>query len=249
MAGEILVIRKKDVFSSILIEKGFSVINFPVIKTETLADLTELENLLNEIETFDGIFITSAKAAEIVSAKLKEMRKTFRGKFYVLGKRSADLLKKSGEIFFDENATTAEELLRLIPTAELENKQFLFPRGNKSLRVVPETLRNIAEVSETLVYNTSEIETDATKAAEIKEKIESEEIAAVCFFSPSGVEGFLKQFENFSQSKVKIAAFGQTTAQFIEANNLRVDFIAAKPIATNFASELVNFLYFEKELN
>ena len=92
MTPQILVIRQPDVFSSILIEQGFSVINFPTIKTETLADLSELENYLTEIENFDGIFITSAKAAEIFASKFREAQRKFRGKFFVLGRRSADLL-------------------------------------------------------------------------------------------------------------------------------------------------------------
>ncbi len=80
---EILVIRETDVFTSTLIENGFSVTNFPVIKTKTLSDLSELESFIAEIENFDGIFITSSKAAEIVSAKLSKTEKDFNGKFFV----------------------------------------------------------------------------------------------------------------------------------------------------------------------
>jgi len=240
---EILVIREKDVFTQLLIENGFSVLNFPTIKTEPLADLSELENFIAEIENFDGIFITSSKAAEIVAAKLSETGKDFKGKFYVLGKRSRDCLKKLGcQIFYSENATTAEELLKAIPKEELKNKRFLFPRGNRSLRVVPETLRNIAEVFETIVYRTTEIETDEAELLEVKEKCGRGKFDAVCFFSPSGVEEFLRKFDGFSQGEIKIAAIGQTTARCVEENNLRVDFVSAKPTAKEFANELSDFL-------
>jgi uroporphyrinogen-III synthase len=75
-----------------------------------------------------------------------------------LGKRSRDLLNKFGfEIFFGEDATTVKELLETIPKEELKNKKFLFPRGNRSLRVVPETLENIAEIIETIVYRTHKL--------------------------------------------------------------------------------------------
>ncbi|HXG85135.1 MAG TPA: uroporphyrinogen-III synthase [Pyrinomonadaceae bacterium] len=241
--SEILVIREKDVFAQVLIENGFLVTNFPTIKTETVSDLSELEGFIAEIETFDGIFITSSKAAEIVSAKLSETGKDFNGKFYVLGKRSGDLLKKFGyETFFSERATTAEELLQLIPKEELKNKRFLFPRGNRSLRVVPEMLLNIAEVFETIVYQTTEIETDKAILLVIKEKFERGKFDAICFFSPSGVEEFLKKFESFSQGEMIIAVIGQTTARCVEENNLRVDFISAKPNAKDFAFELTDFL-------
>jgi len=242
MPAEILVIREKDRFSLILSERGFLVINFPVIKTEPLADLSELENCLAEIETFDGIFVTSSKASEIVLAKLSEMQKDFRGKFFVLGKRSADLLENAGyETFFNEQATTAKELLELIPKEELKNKKFLFPCGNRSFRVVPETLQNIAEVHEVVVYRTLDTETDEKTFVEVKQKFEREKIVAVCFFSPSGVEGFLGKFENFSQNNLKVAAIGKTTARCAVDNNLRVDFVSAKSSATDFAVELADF--------
>lgn len=240
---EILVIREKDVFTQVLIENGFLVTNFPTIKTETVSDLSELEDFVAEIENFDGIFITSSKAAEIVSAKLSETGKDFNGKFYVLGKRSRDLLTKPNhEIFFSKNATTAKELIEAIPKEDLKNKRFLFPRGNRSLRVVPEMLRDIAEVVETIVYRTTEIETDKAILLEIKEKFERGKFDAICFFSPSGVKEFLKKFESFSQGEIKIAIIGKTTARCVEENKLRVDFVAAKPIAKDFAFELTDFL-------
>ena len=243
MRREILVIREKDRFSSILIEQGFSVMNFPVIKTEPLEDLLELENRLAEIEIFDGIFITSSNAAEIVLGKLKETGKVFAGKFYVLGKRSAQILENSDcEIFFSEQATNAEELLELIPQSELQGKKFLFPCGNQSLRVIPEKLKTIAEVRETVVYRTAATETNKKQSDEINRKVKNKEVLAVCFFSPSGVEEFLRIFPDFSGEKIRIAAIGKTTASCIVKNNLRVDFISAKPNAENFALELTKYL-------
>jgi len=243
MTPQILVIRQPDVFSSILIEQGFSVINLPLIKTEAVSDLTELENYLAEIENFDGIFITSAKAAEIFAAKFREAQRDFRGIFYVLGKRSADLLKYLGHgVFSGFYANTAEELLEIISQKELENKRFLFPRGNRSLRVIPETLQGIAKVAETIVYQTFDLEPDEKELFEIEEKLECGIITAVCFFSPSGVEGFLENFKDFSQKEIKIAAIGKTTARFAEEKKLRVDFVSTKPAAEDFAAELVSYL-------
>lgn len=243
MRTEILVIREKDRFSEILIEKNFSVTNFPLIKTEALADLSDLESCLAEIENFDGVFVTSVKATEIVSAKLNQTRKNFRGKFFVLGKRSNDLLIKSGcETFFIEQAATAEEFLSLIPNEELKNKRFLFPRGNRSLRFVPEKLAKIADVRETVVYETIDIDYDETKTGVIRKKLTTGKFAAVCFFSPSGVEKFLRTFKDFAQNELKIALIGKTTSRCAEDNNLRVDFVSTKPAAADFALETADFL-------
>lgn len=239
--SEILVVREFDQFSSILIERGFSVINFPTIKTEAVSDLAKLDSAIAEIENFNGIFITSRKAAEVFLERFKS--RSFDRKFYVLGKRTNDLLESAGfETFFDENAKTAVELIISIPKEEIVGKKFLFMRGNRSLRVIPETLEGIAEVREVIIYQTEKADFDGEKFDKIKEKFSEKEIAAVCFFSPSGVKEFLEKFENFSQGDVKIASIGRTTAKFIEENNFRVDFIAAKPLAKIFADGLAENL-------
>ena len=241
MRSEILVIREKDRFSSVLSEQGFSVTNFPTIKTEPLKDLSELENYLKEIENFDGIFITSLKATEIFLEKLNG--KKFHGKIFVLGKSSNDLFKSAGlETFYSEQANTAEDLLKLIPEDELKGKRFLFPCGDRSLRVIPEKLKDFADVREAVVYKTIATENEKNKSELIKNKLERESFAAVCFFSPTGVESFLNKFPEFEQKKTKIAAIGQTTAKFAEEKNLRVDFISKKPTAEDYAFGLAEFL-------
>lgn len=241
--SEILVVREKDAFSSILIESGFLVINFPTVKTETLDDLTELQDYLKNLDRFDGIFITSAKAAEIFISAASEKNKRFGGKFYALGNRSVNLLENAGYKTFSSGAAkTAAQLLEAIPKDELENKKFLFLGGNRSLRVVPDALKDVAEVTEAVVYRTVAVETNDDELIEIKEKITRGEIDAICFFSPSGAEEFAKIFEGFLQGEIKIAAIGETTRQFIEANNLRVDFISEKPNAKDFAADLIKYL-------
>ncbi len=89
----VLVVRKFDDFSRILSENGLSVINYATIKTVPLENLSDLSAKLETIDNYDGIFLTSAAATEIFRLKLREIKLNFRGKIYVLGKRSFDLLK------------------------------------------------------------------------------------------------------------------------------------------------------------
>lgn len=243
MATEILVARRKDLFSSILIEQGFTVTNFPTIKTEPLEDLSELENCLKKIENFDGIFITSSTAAEILLAKLNQAQTRFHGKIFILGGKSLELFENTGvEIFFNEQANNVGDLLELIPAEELKGKRFLFPCGTRSLRVIPEKLGKIADVREVVVYKTIATDEVKTQSDEIKEKLKSGQFAAVCFFSPSGVEGFLGEFDGFRQNNIKIAVIGKTTAAYAKDNNLKVHFISAKPTAEVFAQGLTEYL-------
>ncbi len=248
MKTEILVVREYDIFSSILVEQGFWVINFPTIKTEKIADYAELDKIVSEIENFDGIFITSPNAAEPFLERLNETGKNFRGKIYVLGKRTNELFKRAGiEIVFYKEAKNAAELIDSIPNNELEGKKILYLRGNRSLRTIPEMLGSFAEIKELIVYKTSATEVDAKQSDKVKEKINSGKIAAVCFFSPSGVESFLENLAEFKQDAIKIAAIGETTARFIKERNMRVDFIAENPSAEDFAKGLINYLRREIE--
>lgn len=238
----ILVVREYDDFSRILSENGFSVINCPAIKTVVLEDLSDLTDKLKNTE-IDGIFLTSTAATEIFTEKLSELKIKFNGKVYVLGARSFDLLKRENlDLFFDKTANTAREMLEKIETEDLKNKRFLFVRGEKSLRFVPEFLSGIAEVEEAIVYRTENLAITSGKLKELAEISKKRQIGCAVFFSPSGAESFLKQCGTQILHQIKITTIGRTTADFLERRNLKVDFVARRTAAKDFAFELVEYL-------
>jgi uroporphyrinogen-III synthase len=239
----ILVVREFDKFSKVLAENEFEIINLPLIKTVLLEDLKEFETRLANIESFDGIFLTSAKASVIFVQKLRELKISFSGKVFVLGARSFDLLQNEKlNLFYDETANTAREMLEKIAPEELKNKRFLFVRGEQSLRVVPEFLGKYAAVEETIVYRTKKIAPKIDKIKAIRERIEKNEIACACFFSPSAVEVFFEHFDGHILHLTNIAAIGKTTANCLEKRNLKVDFISPKASAEDFANWLIGKL-------
>jgi uroporphyrinogen-III synthase len=238
----VLVIRKFDEFSRLLSENGFEVVNFPTIETVAVSDFSEIDAEIAAIENYDGVFLTSSAATEIFLARFGQNRR-FSGKIYALGQRTAKLLAKTDfDVFFEQKANTAKDLLALISPEELQNKCFLFPCGDRSLRVVPEILAEIASVKEVVVYQTIKPEIKRELLDEIKGKLTNNEIRIVCFFSPSGIENFLEIFGEKISSKIKIAAIGETTAQFGREKNLNVEFISARTNAADFAVELIKFL-------
>ncbi|MGI8469195.1 MAG: uroporphyrinogen decarboxylase [Pyrinomonadaceae bacterium] len=240
---KILVIRKFDIFSGILAENNYEIVNFPLIETKTIEDLSEFQMRLLQLENYDGIFLTSRHAARILAENLREKNINFSGKIYVLGKRGFDLLKNENlDLFFDETANTTREMLEKIPAKDLKNKRFLFLRGEKSLRVVPEFLAKIAPVDETIVYETQKIAVGIAKIKAIREKFEAGEIIAACFFSPSAAASFIEQFGAKILHQIKVATIGKTTAEFFETRNLKADFVSSKATAENFAFELIEYL-------
>jgi uroporphyrinogen III methyltransferase/synthase len=241
----VLVVREFNNFSSTLENHGFSVINCPTVKTVPVEDLSGFRKIIAALENYDGVFLTSPAAAQIFAENLAETKIEYGGKVYVLGKRSFNLLKsKNLNLFFDEPADSARALLDQIPPKDLNQKHFLFIRGERSMRTVPEFLRTVATLDETIVYETRKIAVKPDKITEIREKIEKNEVEAACFFSPSGAESFLEQFGAAILGQTKIATIGKTTADFFEKRSFTVDLISAKAAAEDFAESLAAFLKF-----
>ncbi len=241
MSGTVLVVREHDNFSRILAQAKFEVINFQAIQTLPVENLDELDKKLYKSEIYNGLFLTSPKAAEVLLQKMREKNFEYDGKVYVLGNRTRKLLENANfAIVFRDAANTAEELINSFDRAEFAGKKFLFLRGDKSLRTIPELLKNVAVVEEIVVYKTVANLADGVLINEVKKKLRRQQIDWICFFSPSGIESFINALSETSLNNVKIAAIGETTASRAAEKKLRVDFISAKANAEDFARGLIN---------
>lgn len=238
----VLVAREFDEFSRILAKSGFAVINCPTIETAESEDLSDLESKIERIEEYNGIFFTSPRAAEIFLKK-RQSSAAYPGRIYVLGVRARDLFDNRGfDVFYNEYARDANEMLASIPKDELAGGRFLFVRGRRSLSKVSEVLGAIAAVDEAVVYETRAVcITDAVRA-QIDIEAAAGRLVAACFFSPSGAESMLAQLESRVFDDTCIAAIGLTTAGFLAERGLSVDLISKTAEAGVFARELIGFL-------
>lgn len=234
----ILVIRKDDKFSSALREAGSEVVNLELIETQPLEDLSELRSKLANLSQYDGLFFTSPVAAEIF-VKERCGSNGFHGNVYALGRRAQNVLESSGlNVKNSIEANTAEEMLNAFGQNEFAGKSFLFVRGEKSLRTIPDALREIASVDEVTVYKTEPTVVEKEIVDGVRSRLAKRGFELLCFFSPSGVERFVELFGDAAGS-VETAAIGTTTANAARSANLKVDFISPSTNAEDFARALV----------
>ena len=64
----------------------------------------------------------------------------------------------------------------------------------------------------------------------------------LAFFSPQGIEALLKNFPDFKQGAIAIAAFGPATVKSVEDAGLRVDVVAPTPEAPSMPAAMDLFL-------
>ena len=234
-----LVIRPADRFSSLLRQNGYEVLNLELIRTEPLEDLRELDEKLAGLSGYDGLFFTSPIAAFIFAERAKRLAIGFCGKVYVLGERARKVLDEAGfNSVHRPAANTAEELVRSFDNIEFASGKYLFVRGDKSMQTIPRLLAGICEIDEVTVYRTVESLPDDDLVQDIKIRLRESQIDWVCFFSPSGVEGFLRHFAS-EIANARVAVIGETTASRAREAGMNVRFVSHRSHAEDFARGLI----------
>jgi len=62
------------------------------------------------------------------------------------------------------------------------------------------------------------------------------------FYSPSGIKSLFKNFPNFEQGNIKIAAFGPTTTKAVKDHKLRLDVQAPTPACPSMTQAIDEFI-------
>ena len=241
MKRQILVVRGDDEFSSLLRDSGLEVINLDLIRTRPVDDLSDLRSKLATLSEYDGLFFTSPVAAEIF-VRERNRRNGFHGDVYVLGRRAQTILEQAGfSVKTSDAANTAEELLGAFEAFDFSGKRFLFVRGEKSIRTIPETLGGKATVDEITVYTTESADLEEGVVLNLKSRLANREISWVCFFSPSGAERFKDVFGDAANS-IYAATIGITTAEAARKSGFEVRYISPRSNSEDFARGLIEHI-------
>lgn len=242
-SGTVIVAREAGEFSLKLRENGVEVIDLPLIETRALADKSEVDTVLGSLDDYDGLFFTSLAAAEAFSESTDCLDVEFAGKFYALGERCRRHFELRGISVEATDAQSAEELVSSFDASVFAGKRFLFLRGTRSLRTIPEMLGEIATVDELLIYSSQNVEIGSDKLGSVSAKLARGSVDWVCFFSPSAVERFVELFgSNNLRASIKIAAIGTTTADAARRAGFEVGYVSQRTEAAEFAEGFLGSL-------
>ena len=223
------------------IEKEFGVqcVFRPFFKVEGLSAREFRQQKINLLD-YTAVVFTSRHAIDNYFKLAKEMRLTIPEdmKYYCVIETIALYIQKyvqyrKRKVFFG-NTGKIDDLLPMM--AKHKGEKYLIPMSD----VHNDDVKNLMDAkklshTECVMYRT--VSNDFTD--EEKENFDYDLLA---FFSPTGVRALKKNFPDFEQGKIKIAAFGPATAKAITDENLRLDLQAPSKEYPSMTGALKAFL-------
>ena len=200
-----------------LVNANFNVIEEDFIETKTI----DFE--LSKVN--DNLIFTSQNAVNSIlqHPKCEELKAK---NVFSIGMKTKDLLSENGfnVIAYTGYAADLAEIISLIYSDE----SFTFFSGNLRRDVLPNTLEeNGILLNEIKVYETK-----------LTSKKVTEKLDGILFFSPSGVESYLKLNTIKDETCFCI---GETTAEALENKKVKTIVIADKPSVENVIAEVVEY--------
>lgn len=219
LSTKVLLSHQKQALTDI----GFEVLesNFIEVETKDFQLKGIKDNLIFTSQNAVRSFLTHPQFEENKSDL--QSKKTF-----CVGVKSKTILTDAGfeVIAYADYASDLTEIICLI----YANESYTFFSGNLRKETLPLALKNAGiEFNEIEVYETQ------LKPHKIKEAVD-----AILFFSPSGVESYLK---DNPIKKELCFCIGETTAEALENNHIKNIIIAEHPSVENVITEVKEYYY------
>ena len=248
----ILITRQPEQAAEFIAEvekRGWRAVLFPTIKITDPDSWGVCDKALERINDYDGLIFTSANAVErfFQRCTLKEVEPaTFRAcEIYAVGEKTRQEIERRGlRVRLVPDTFSSASLAKQFTKAAVEQKRFLFPRGNISKDDVIERLRELeAVVDSVVVYNT--VGADNSEVDSIWKKLVGGQIDVVTFASPSAALNFAQLFsvERIRQlgQMIKVAVIGPTTAEAARGVGLKVDVVATKSTVAGLVEAIATY--------
>ncbi len=208
----------------------------PFIKVEAVDGQEFRQERINVLD-HSAIVLTSRNAVDHFFRMCKELRLTVPEtmKYFCVSESVAYYVQKyiiyrKRKVFIGKQ--TFADLMDVIK--KHKDEKYLVPCSDIQKEEIPAMLDK-ANVKYT---NAVFYRTVSSNLSDIKELTYD----MLVFFSPAGIESLRKNFPDFVQGDVRIAAFGPSTARAVEASGLRLDLQAPLPEAPSMTGAIELFI-------
>ncbi len=230
---------EKSPYYDIAKDFGVEIVFRPFIKVEGLTAKEFRQQKVNILE-HSAVIFTSRHAIDNYFTIAKEMRIAIPQtmKYFCVTEQIALYIQKyvqyrKRKIFYGTSGKMPD-LVQLMLKHKEEN--FLLPMSDVHNNEVPDMLTSKGlKHTECIMYRT--VSNDFTQ-----EEIDSFDYDMMIFFSPAGIHSLSKNFPNFKQGKIKIAAFGPTTAKEVKDHKLKLAIEAPSKEHLSMTSALREYL-------
>ena len=234
---------EKSPYFDIAREFGVELVFRPFIKVEGLT-AKEFRQQKVSILNYTAIVFTSRHAIDNFFKLSKELRITIPEdmKYFCVTETIALYIQKyvqyrKRKVFYG----TTGKIVDLVPLmVKHKTEKFLVPMSDVHNNSVTELLdAKKLEHKECVMYRT--VSDDFTP-----EEVEQFDYDMLMFFSPAGLNALTKNFPDFEQGDIRIAAFGPATAKEVTDRGLRLDLKAPTPEFPSMTGALKDYLTHNK---
>ncbi len=229
----------KSPYYDIAEEFGVELVFRPFIKVEGIS-AKDFRHQKVSILSHTAVVFTSRHAIDHFFTLAKELRLTIPEdmKYFCVTETIALYIQKyvqyrKRKVFFG----TTGKIVDLIPTmVKHKTEKYLVPMSDVNNNEVKELLdAKKLQHTECVMYRT--VSNDFTE-----EEVAGFDYDMLLFFSPTGIKSLTKNFPDFKQGDIRIAAFGPATAKEVTDEGLRLDLNAPTPEFPSMTSALRAYL-------
>lgn len=238
-------LNEDDSIKDYLLEKGATVLDFPMIKIFPVTLTDEIRNIFQHVSDYQWIVFTSKNGVKYFFEFLNELEINFDVlssiKIAVVGKKTAvevvkyyrqpDLISAG-----NNSADLAYELAEVLKSTD----KVLLALAELANNKLEERITNLCIVNRFNVYLT---EDEDLVSADIIERIKNDEYHIIIFTSPSGFRHFSKiMIEKNITAKIRAACIGTTTEDEMLKNNCKPLLVSSRSEGESFARQLEHYL-------
>ena len=228
-----------------LVEKGATVLDFPMIEICPLELSEEIRVLLQQITTFQWMVFTSKNGVDYFFKFMGQLSLSTdllsQIKIAVVGKKtSEEVVKNRCSTYLVSSGTTSANLLNDLVSKVMPADKILLVQGELADDTLEQGLVNIASPTRLNVYKTLHPE---MHSKEIMDSITNNAYDMILFTSPSGFEQFKKIMPDIIlMPDFRSACIGRTTEKAMVNSNCRPLLVSRRSEGETFVNELE--LYF-----